>query len=68
MSLYQYKYKNKDCENIIYLFKKFKNRNNCPVCSLCNLKTERLISTSSFIFKGTGFYENDYKKKDKGNN
>ena len=34
----------------------------CPECG--KLKLERLIGTGSLIvFKGSGFYENDYKKK-----
>ena len=35
----------------------------CPKCG--KLKLHRLIGTGSgMIFKGTGFYETDYKKKD----
>ncbi len=35
----------------------------CPECG--KLKLHRLIGTGSgVIFKGTGFYETDYKKKD----
>ena len=33
-------------------------------CIYCGGKTERLISAGTgFIFKGTGFYTTDYKKK-----
>jgi len=38
-------------------------------CSKCNsTKVERILSSGSFIFKGSGFYATDYKskKEDKG--
>lgn len=34
------------------------------LCPKCGKKTQRLISGGSgFIFKGSGFYETDYKRK-----
>jgi len=35
------------------------------VCNTCNVVTEKIISASSFAFKGTGFYKTDYPKRDK---
>src|SRR5512140_3964565 len=34
----------------------------------CGGRVERLISTSAFVFKGTGFYATDYKRKGSGGN
>lgn len=34
----------------------------CPECK--NLDTTKLVGSPSFKLKGTGFYENDYKKKE----
>ena len=59
---YQYK-----CENCNYEFEKFQQITNnslrkCPNCK--KLKLKRLIGKGSgIIFKGSGFYCNDYKKK-----
>jgi putative FmdB family regulatory protein len=37
------------------------------VCPACKGKLERMISGGvGLIFKGSGFYETDYKKKDNG--
>lgn len=33
-------------------------------CIFCQGKVEKLISSSSFQFKGSGWYITDYKKKD----
>lgn len=32
-------------------------------CPNCNLSLERMISSSNFKLKGTGWYETDFKKK-----
>ncbi len=33
------------------------------VCPTCGAKVKRILSSTSLSFKGTGFYETDYKKK-----
>jgi putative FmdB family regulatory protein len=36
-------------------------------CPRCKRKVKKLISESSFVLKGSGWYATDYAKKDKGN-
>ena len=50
-------------------FEKFHKMSDKPVavCPKCGGKAERLISAGSgVIFKGSGFYETDYKRKKDG--
>jgi len=62
MPTYQY-----ECEACNYTFEKFQSIGDkrlveCPKCHRPDLY--RLIGTGSgIIFKGTGFYETDYKRK-----
>ncbi len=59
-----YEYKCKDCG---FLFEKFQKMSDEPLteCPNCKGTVKRLIgSGAGIIFKGTGFYETDYKKKD----
>jgi putative FmdB family regulatory protein len=55
-----------ECTHCKHIFEHFQNIND-PVltkCPKCGNKLKRLIgSGSGIIFKGTGFYETDYKKK-----
>lgn len=60
-----YEYECAKCGNRFEIFQKMTDRPaaNCPKC---DGKAERLIGTGGgVIFKGKGFYANDYKKKDK---
>lgn len=63
MPTYEY-----ECESCGHTFEKFqymseKSLRKCPECS--KLKLRRLIGAGAgIIFKGTGFYETDYKRKD----
>lgn len=63
MPTYQY-----ECSACGYAFETMqsmmdKKLKKCPKCG--KLKLHRLIGTGSgIIFKGTGFYETDYKRKD----
>ena len=65
MPTYQY-----ECANCGHSFEQLQSMTDpklrkCPQCS--KLKLQRLIGTGSgLIFKGTGFYQTDYKKKDTG--
>lgn len=36
-----------------------------PKCKNCNCPMKKLISGTSFILKGTGWYQTDYKNKGK---
>jgi len=63
MPTYEYK-----CEGCGYTFEKFQtitkgSIRKCPKCS--KLKLKRLIgSGSGIIFKGSGFYQTDYRSKE----
>jgi len=56
-----YEYKCKECDKIFDVLQKI---NSDPVekCIHCGGKVEKLISASSFQFKGSGWYVTDYKK------
>lgn len=56
-----YEYECKKCDKIIEQIQKFSD----PLlkkCPECGGKVEKLISKSSFILKGSGYYSTDYKK------
>jgi len=58
-----YDYECKDCN---HAFEEFHSMSAKPVkkCPECGGKVNRLIGTGAgIIFKGSGFYETDYKKK-----
>jgi len=61
MPTYEYK-----CTQCGHRFERFQNMTDRPVrvCPECGGPTERLISGGGgIIFKGSGFYETDYKNK-----
>jgi len=54
------------CEECGYEFEKFQSMTEPPVkkCPKCGGKVQKLIGTGAgVIFKGSGFYETDYKRK-----
>jgi putative FmdB family regulatory protein len=58
-----------ECSKCGHRFEKFQKMTDAPVksCPKCKGKADRLIgSGSGVIFKGTGFYQTDYKNKGKG--
>ncbi|MCR9076253.1 MAG: zinc ribbon domain-containing protein [bacterium] len=60
-----YDYKCNACDHRFELFQSMSEgvKRKCPECG--KLKLERLIGTgSALIFKGSGFYETDYRSKD----
>ena len=64
MPTYEYK-----CTNCGYNFEEFHNMNDTAErkCPKCGSTAERLIGTGSgIIFKGAGFYANDYAKSRSG--
>ncbi len=56
-----YEYKCEECGETFDVLQKF---NSEPVkeCKYCGGKVKKLISSSSFQFKGSGWYVTDYKK------
>ena len=59
-----YQYECAHCGHSFEILQSIKDKKlqKCPSCS--KLKLQRLIGTGAgLIFKGTGFYETDYKKK-----
>lgn len=59
-----YEYKCKECGKEFEVIQKFSDK---PVskCIHCSGKVEKLISQSSFVLKGSGWYATDYASKDK---
>ena len=63
MPTYEY-----ECTNCGHRFEKIQSINDEPLktCVKCEKKTfKKLFHTSGIIFKGSGFYTTDYKKKGK---
>ena len=60
-----YDYKCKNCKIKIEVFHSSKNSKNlyCEICKEDSL--EKIISRTSFILKGSGWYETDFKNKKK---
>jgi len=59
-----YEYECKECKNSFSVNQKITD-NSIPDCPECKGECEKLISKSSFILVGPGFYVNDYKNKGK---
>lgn len=60
-----YEYHCKECDKVFEVLQKI-NSEPLKKCIYCSGKVEKLISVSSFQFKGNGWYDTDYKKKDSG--
>lgn len=63
MPTYEY-----ECTSCGYNFEEFQGINEPPIkkCPQCGKKVKKIIGVGAgIIFKGSGFYETDYKKKDK---
>ena len=63
MPTYEY-----ECTHCGHQFEAFQNMSDAPLskCPKCHHKLKRLIgSGSGIIFKGSGFYATDYRKKTK---
>jgi putative FmdB family regulatory protein len=63
MPIYEYR-----CEKCGREFEEWQKFSDTPVeaCAECGGKARRLISQSSFVLKGTGWYVTDYARKDTG--
>jgi len=58
-----YEYKCEHCGDTFEVLQKF-NENPLTECILCHEgPVKKLMSVSSFVLKGSGFYVNDYAKK-----
>ena len=55
-----YEYECMECKNRFDVFQSI-NDNPVEKCVICNGKVRKLFNTAGIIFKGTGFYVNDYK-------
>lgn len=65
MPTYEYK-----CQECGHKFEKFQTMSDEPIkeCEKCGAPVRKLFGTGGIIFKGSGFYVNDYKKAtDSGN-
>jgi len=62
-----YDYRCPDCEHEQERFHKINEKPHVK-CNECGKRMKKLIGTGAgVIFKGSGFYETDYRKKDKKN-
>ncbi|HNX59642.1 MAG TPA: zinc ribbon domain-containing protein [Spirochaetota bacterium] len=63
MPTYDYK-----CDSCDDTFEVFQSMNDEPLttCEKCGGKVRRVFSAAGIIFKGSGFYVNDYKKGNSG--
>lgn len=61
MPIYEYQ-----CENCHHRFELRQGFNDKPVetCPLCQSDVRRILSPTPIIFKGTGFYATDNRRKD----
>ncbi len=62
MPTYEY-----ECTKCEYRFEKFQSMKDEPVkrCPKCRCKVRRVLGTGAgIIFKGSGFYQTDYRSKD----
>ncbi|MBN2190565.1 MAG: hypothetical protein JW728_05060 [Candidatus Aureabacteria bacterium] len=65
-----YEYKCKKCGHEFELFQKMSDPavKDCPKCNAKGAVVKIIGSGSGIIFKGSGFYANDYKKAGKNGN
>jgi len=59
-----YEYECLDCGNKLEVIQKFNDRP-LEICPECNGRLHKLISHSSFILKGNGWYVTDYVRNDR---
>jgi len=63
MPIYEYK-----CKKCGYRFEKTRRITAAPIrrCPKCRGQVSRLLSSTTFILKGSGWYATDYTRKGKG--
>ncbi|MDQ7032102.1 MAG: zinc ribbon domain-containing protein [Desulfonauticus sp.] len=64
MPIYEYQ-----CDECGHVFEEWQKNfsEQKVVCPVCNGETHRLISSTSFILKGSGWYVTDYSRKSANN-
>lgn len=62
MPIYTYECTTENCKNIFDVDQSIKDEP-LKICEKCGGDLQKIISGTSFILKGTGWYETDYKKK-----
>lgn len=58
-----YEYRCQECQQIFEQWQKDYSDQEKP-CPVCGSRSQRLISNTSFVLKGSGWYVTDYCKKD----
>ncbi len=56
-----YEYECTSCAHRFEMKRSFKQSDRDVVCPECGCKTQRVFSSVPIIFKGSGFYVNDYR-------
>lgn len=59
-----YEYRCEKCDKVFEVMQKI-TAEPLSTCIDCGSKLEKLVSSSAFHFKGTGWYVSDYKSKQK---
>lgn len=62
-----YEYKCKKCGAVSEFFKRISANDKTEVCPECGGQAIRIVSPSSFILKGSGWYVTDYKRYNEKN-
>ena len=57
-----YEYRCTHCKKNFEIFQKITEKPK-KRCGVCNGKLEKIVSQSSFLLKGTGWYKTDYARK-----
>lgn len=61
-----YEYKCLECNHTFSVFQSMKD-DPVKLCEKCNGHVRKVFGTAGIIFKGPGFYVNDYKKNNSNN-
>ncbi|MDR2051668.1 MAG: zinc ribbon domain-containing protein [Deltaproteobacteria bacterium] len=60
-----YEYRCKECHQVFEEWFKNADDDESPVCPVCDGPAERIISNTSFVLKGSGWYATDYGNRSK---
>lgn len=65
MPIYEYECQNAKCGHVFEVFQKMSDApvKTCPECK--GRKVHKLVSASSFVLKGSGWYQTDIARKEK---
>lgn len=55
-----YEYRCKECHQVFEEWSKSAEEAAAPSCPVCDSRTERIISNTAFVLKGSGWYATDY--------